>query len=216
MAKIIAGGVDGQQSGKLGEHVYQMFRGAQVSRIYRSKIRNPRTSGQLKVRMVFKRMQELIGSFADAIAAGYTHMPQGLLDGRNLFFKKNYPFVNLTNDGVMNVDFDKLQLTNGKYKAPAFKTPKMDGDLLVDVTFPTDTLYDYENSEDKVYIVVYQTELEETAIGWAKRSTGKVSVTVPASWSGTEVHVYGFVVYQGHKYFGRSSASAYLGKGSVE
>lgn len=204
-------------NGRVGNIVVRNYRDGVVVGV------RPRKSGKapsktlLENRMRFSEMARLAKAFAPALTVGMTNMPDGMMGSRNVFSKKNWPHVTINGDGVLTVDYSKLQLTNGSLSAPAFSTPKLDGDLVVEVSFAavegaTDT-----SADDLVYLYVYQAEVGLGMMSAAvPRSAAKVSVRVPAAWSGTEVHIYGFAVGGGRLNYGRSSYTVYLGKGTVE
>lgn len=211
-------GILGGFNGKVGTVIGYRRYGKDIMRSIASHVRDRKSDTQLMNRMRFKETIRLSKAFAKATKVG---LELSALNNQrttgNDFFSLNWEYVTLNSEGVLAVDYSKLRLSEGSMTAPAFGTPKMDGDLLVEVTFPSDTDADDADADDEVYIFVYQAEVGSGVLSSAVvRSSGKVSVTVPAAWSGTEVHVYGFAVGGGKRNNGQHSGTAYLGKGTIE
>lgn len=204
-------------TGRIGNVVWRRYRDGYVTGKRPKKPEYTPSDAQLRQRERFKILVELARGFASAIEVGIRPVPQGMLGGRNIFMKRNKLNVHVTDDGAIEVNYSKLELSSGVLTAPSFKTPKTDTGMRVDVQYDAESDVPGTDDNDEVYILVYQPELKQGLISAAgRRSTGTVGVKVPALWSGTEVHIYGFAVGGGRLNRGICSNTVYLGKSTVE
>lgn len=109
MARLF--GIAGKASGKLGSMVFRVREGQQVISQYNPIVKNPKTAAQTDQRAKFKLMTQLSAIFANVIAIPTTDGKSG----RNIFTKKNFPLVEVTN-GEARVHLENLQLTNGNVR----------------------------------------------------------------------------------------------------
>lgn len=107
-------GIIGKGSGKLGSSVFAVSGGEQIARIYTDKVSNPNTAAQVAQRSKLKLASQLAAAMAPVIAIP----KQGLKSSRNLYMKKNMPFMTATEAGA-SIEYEKIQLTTGNVALPA-------------------------------------------------------------------------------------------------
>lgn len=104
----------GKISGKLGAVVFATSGGETISREYNPNVSNPSTQAQVNQRARLKLMSQLSASLAPVLA-----MPKdGLVSSRNQFVKKNFSASYAAN-GLAQITYENLQLTNGNAGLPA-------------------------------------------------------------------------------------------------
>lgn len=107
-------GIIGKGSGKLGSSVFAVSGGEQIARIYTDKVSNPNTAAQVAQRSKLKLASQLAAAMAPVIAIP----KQGLKSSRNLYMKKNMPFMTASEAGA-SIEYEKIQLTTGSVALPA-------------------------------------------------------------------------------------------------
>lgn len=211
-------GILGGFNGKVGTVIGYSRYGKNIMRAIANHVSDRKSEAQVSTRMRFKTLVGISAAFQEAVGVGLEKTARGLQRTTgNDFFSRNWEHVRLTDDGVVEVDFSKLTLSDGKLAAPSFQTPTYADDLTVTVAYSNASDVPGTSDSDEVYVFVYQPDMNMGVLSAAGlRKSGTLSVKVPAVWSGTEVHVYGFAVGTAHKNWGWRSDTAYLGKGTVE
>lgn len=121
----------GKVSGKLGAVVFSTSGGETISREYNPNVSNPSTIKQVNQRAKMKLMSQLSASLAPVVAMSKT----GLVSARNKFTKKNFNYAYASN-GVAQVSYENLQLTEGQLSLPMIGGYVSDGTLWL--YFPTE------------------------------------------------------------------------------
>ena len=103
----------GKISGKLGAVVFSTSGGQTISREYNPSVSNPNTEAQVNQRARMKLMSQISASLASVIAM----TKEGLVSKRNKFVKKNFA-SSYALDGVAQVTYENLQLTEGNLALP--------------------------------------------------------------------------------------------------
>lgn len=218
MAKELATYLKGQR-GRVGNVVFRKFRGGYVTSTRPEFIKRTPTPAEVMRRDRFAALSKLTAAFAKAAVLGFYPNTLGMLGARNQFSKVNARHVRMTDDGVIVVDYNKIDVTSAdKLAAPAFQTPTSDEDLTVKVTYSTASDVRETSEDDEIRILVFQPDSNMSVMsGAGLRKTGNVSTKVPQTWSGTEVHVYAFAIgtKEGLNKNWRS-ATIYLGKITIE
>lgn len=115
---------------------------------------------------------------------------------RNMFTKLNYGATTTTESAgsiTAETDFSELVIARGGNPKVTFGAPDFTTPLTVKATFSKNSDLPGATNDDLVYIVVYNPEDNLTIISDpVTRNTEEVSLTVPASWNGARVHVWGF------------------------
>lgn len=101
-------------TGKLGNMVTSVVAGQTIARDYNPNVANPNTVAQMNQRSKLKLLSQLAAALAPVI----TIPKSGLKSSRNLFISKNYDMV-IANNGVAQIVYENIQLTNGNAGLPA-------------------------------------------------------------------------------------------------
>lgn len=104
----------GKINGKVGNMVFASTGGEVIAREYNPNVSNPSTKSQVNQRAKLKLMSQLAAALAPVIVIP----KEGLKSSRNLFIKKNIGSVD-ANDGIAQVTYENLQITNGNAALPA-------------------------------------------------------------------------------------------------
>lgn len=112
MARVIS--IQGIAKGKVGSMVYSTVGGQMIARSYNPYVKNPNTVAQTNQRASFKLMSQIAATMAPVIAIP----KEGLRSSRNLFVKKNSNLVS-ANNGVAQISYENLQLTNSSVGLPS-------------------------------------------------------------------------------------------------
>lgn len=209
----------GNINGKLGEVVGQSWMGKKVLRKYVSDVKNPRSDEQVVQRMRFGEVGRLSVELGEAIAIGMKSAgrAKGPMTAANLFMQLNLPNAEVSEEGAIEVDFSRLQLSQGSLPEVSFGAANFDGAGEISVGFEGRSESKGSDTSDEVYLTAYnpQDRVSVTAVG-GRRGEQTATLKVPSRWSGQRVHLYGFVVgTTKDKNKGRVSRSSYLGSGMV-
>ena len=211
MAKIYQGPL-GNFSGKVGTVVGYMWRGRPCIRVYRHAINYPNTEQQQQQRDWFVSMVRFASQATGALKFGFrqksleAHMTEG-----NYFVMMNKRHFH-RREGQLSVDYEHLKIAEGSAADVYFKQPHFEQDEIVTVGFEKNTMSLRASGEDSVYIYIYAPDLATGILSApTTRRSRQVSLKLPTTWAGHEVHIYGFVVDKE----GRASNSTYIGPGRV-
>lgn len=213
-------GYMGDQIGKLGPAVGRRWKGRQVYASYQKFVANPRTEAQQIIRARFKRAVELSKAYRFGYIIGLLEYANKMkFTEANAFIKQNWSQISATTPDAVEVNYSGIKIAIGDlpeatYGAVDFGTTNhLTIEVAVEGNVSPTAL-----SEDKVYLFAYCPDLNQGCLGSpVLRSAAKVSVKVPSSWDGMEVHLYAFCIGGNRlsKYFGVCSRSAYCGTGEV-
>lgn len=106
----------GNLIGKLGDRIYYMFYGRNLSRRYPKKIKDAKTKLQKKSRKRFSIISKFASSAMDAINKKVWSGCTREMTGFNLFIKVNIPFFN--KEGNIE-DYERIIFSIGKIKLPS-------------------------------------------------------------------------------------------------
>lgn len=112
----------GKINGKVGNMVFASTGGEVIAREYNPNVSNPSTTSQVNQRAKLKLMSQIAASLAPVIVIP----KEGLKSSRNLFIKKNISSVD-AQDGVAQVTYENLQITNGNAALPAIHILRSQG-----------------------------------------------------------------------------------------
>lgn len=206
--------------GKLGIVVGSIWKGIGVMRAYNKFPSNPNTDDQKLVRARFALLGKLAGSVYSAIKLGLKEYADSIPSTQSgEFVRINYGAISGSDPEALTVSYDELKLSKGNLPSVGFGTPSFTDPLEVNVPISNSNLEAQgANANDNVYVAIYCPDMEQGVLssGTAKRSDNGVAVSVPASWQGMKVHVYGFVMAArstGNPY--KASATDYCGFGNI-
>lgn len=112
----------GKISGKIGSVVFSTSGGETISREYNPHVANPSTMAQVNQRARLKLMSQLSASLAPVIAIP----KQGLVSSRNAFTKLNFD-ASMAENGVAQITYENVQLTNGNLALPTLEATRAEG-----------------------------------------------------------------------------------------
>lgn len=112
MGKVTS--LNGKVTGKIGGVVYSTNAGAIIAREYNPNVANPNTTKQVDQRAKMKLMSQIAAALAPVIVIP----KEGLKSSRNLFIKKNFDQAS-AHEGVAQITYENVQLTNGNAGIPA-------------------------------------------------------------------------------------------------
>ncbi len=209
----------GAQIGKLGNAVGRRWKGRNVMAVYQPNIHDARTTPQLLVRARFGRLGQLAGFLREAllIGMGYVAQQYRLTEG-NQFVKRNWENVTALTPDDVTVNWSALRLSEGSLPEATFGAVDYGTATHLHIEAPLSGGADQPgaNQNDHVYLVAICPDRAQAVVGSPSlRSAEKVSVNVPASWDGMEVHVYGFALSTVTAPKKSCSVTAYLGNGEV-
>ena len=102
--------------GKIENIVVSQMGGVSIARAYQPNVSNPKTDKQVDQRARLKLASQIAAAMSPVIA-----IPKnGLVSARNGFIKKNMDLVT-AEQGTAEMQFPKIQLTNGSIPLPALK-----------------------------------------------------------------------------------------------
>lgn len=198
--------------GRLGEVVGYKWKGRMCMRTYRHEVNYPNTESQKRQRDWFVSMVRFASKATAAIQLGLkqTAAEEQMTEG-NYFVKNNKKYFR-TENGKQAVDYEHLQLSKGDAVDVYFKSPTFEEGEQVSIEFEKNTLSLHSSGSDKVYVYFYCPTLEAGFLAAPVERRSKIlRVKLPESWSGMEVHIYGFVIDRE----GRASNSTYIGVGRL-
>lgn len=213
-------GYMGDQIGKLGPAVGRRWKGRMVYASYQKFVANPRTEAQQIIRARFTRCVELSKAFRFAYRIGLENLARTKhFTEANAFIKQNWSQTSAITPGAVEVNYSGIKVAMGDtpectYGAVDFGTTTH---LTIEVAVEGN-VSPSAFSEDHVWLFAYCPDLNQGCLGSpVLRSAQKVSVKVPSSWDGMEVHLYAFCMGMkpGTSTYGVCSRSAYCGTGEV-
>ena len=213
-------GYMGDQIGKLGPAVGFRWKGRAVMRAYLKHIANPNTLAQRIVRARFRVLTQMASAFSRATVIGLNDVAkENAITEGNAFFKLNYSRVTAISPDEVTVSYSGLKVSQGNLTGVTFGAVDYgEGEHLhLSVAMTGNSDAPDADASDKVYVFAYCPELSQGVLSLpALRSAAQVSMALPASWDGMDIHVYGFTV--GAKEglnLGKKSGTTYCGTGEV-
>ena len=209
---LVPKGITGPVIGRVGPAVGYLWKGKPCLRAYREHIIFPNTEEQLRQRDWFVGMVRFASQALPVLRLGLRQRAAAeQMTESNLFILWNKHCFQLV-DGTLEIDYAHLRLTIGSAADVYFHAPKFKENEVLEVDFEKNTLSLRASSEDSVYLYVYAPGRGEGYLSApVARRSKTLQVQLPGSWSGQEVHLYGFVVDRE----GRPSNSTYIGVGRV-
>lgn len=207
MAKLEQG-ILGHFSGKVGTVVGYRWRGMECVRAYRREINYPDTPLQQTEREWFVAMVRFAAHARQALLLGFaSQAAEAQMTEGNWFVKCNKMNFRHQGQGVVT-DYAHLRLASGSAAPVSFKAPVVTADGVLCVDFEKNTQFSRALPDDRVYLYAYCPTLETGMLtAPTARRTKQLRVSLPDSWRGHEVHLWGFVIDRE----GRASNSSYVG-----
>lgn len=185
-----------QFNGKVGEVVAAKdSQGKAYLRKYVDNPKNPNTLPQIKARTQFLTNTALASVCKDGAIGLTPRAKQTKLSLTNVLQQINKKAIDTTvaeGGASSTVDYTKIQFSQGPADTVYFRRPAsaQDNPLVIESLFNDDRA----NANRNAFLVVHCPSLARTIIGDPCPTTsGKATVTVPQTWNGMEVHIYGYV-----------------------
>ena len=209
---LVPNGITGPVIGRVGPAVGYLWKGKPCLRSYREHINFPNTEEQLRERSWFVGMVRFAAQATPVLRLGVRRQANAAgMTESNLFILWNKQHFRLV-DGALDIDYAHLLLSAGSAADVYFHDPQFKEDEVLEVDFEKNTLSLRASGDDSVYLYVYA---PRRGAGYLSapvaRRSKSIRIRLPESWSGEEVHIYGFVIDRE----GRASNSTYIGVGRV-
>ncbi len=217
---IVQSGILGGWYGKVGTVVGSYWKGIPLLREWKRKISNPSTDGQKLVRSKFALLGAMSGAFTPAINIGLKGRADKVKSTQQgEFVKANWDALEGDSAAALTVNYDELELSNGNFTGVEFGAPNFTNPLEVAVPITGKNLdAPGANAADPIVVAAYCPDMHQgvTSAGVVTRNDNSVTLHVPTTWQGMNVHVYGFVMPSlGAKNRDNASPTAYIGFGNI-
>lgn len=188
-------GVMGTFENKVGIVVGRKWRNLDVMSAYQPKVFNPNTKKQVEQRQRFGATSTLARGMKLGLAYGFAGVAAGTKSpARSRFVQANLPAVEFTWPDTIDIDYSMVKVSDGSHMNASFGTPTSTEPLQVDLTFTMSIVSGFSTDGDNVFVCVYNPDDGNCVLANARANSGSIAVSVPNSWNGETVHVYGFVI----------------------
>lgn len=177
----------GKTTGKIGSIVFSTSGGETIAREYNPNVSNPSTPAQVNQRARMKLMSQLSAALSPVIAIP----KKGLVSSRNQFTKLNFD-KSMAQDGIAQISYENLQLTNGNLGLPTIEATRTQGSGIV-VSLSEDATA----SVDRVVYILYRKTSEEklqfvaSVIAEAAGVSGTFDASLPYTEGDIVLYAYG-------------------------
>lgn len=192
---IYNGGILDEYKNKIGNVVGRRWRGLDVISKYQPHVKNPNTKRQVEARQRFLTASKLARDFRWIVGMGFGGVTAGTkCPPRGAFVRENIRAIEFTYPDTIDIDYTMLTVAKGNHLSGTFGTPTSTEPLTVKVSFRYDESRLGVVGSDKVILVGYNPVDGTMCYSDFRANEGELEMTVPNSWNGEEVHIYGFVV----------------------
>lgn len=177
----------GKTTGKIGSIVFSTSGGETIAREYNPNVSNPNTSAQINQRARLKLMSQLSAALAPVIAIP----KQGLVSSRNAFTKKNFE-LSMANNGIAQITYENVQLTNGNLGLPAIEATRAQGSGI-----SINLAEDASKAVSRVVYILYRKTSEQrlqfvsSVIAKSAGSNGTFPASLPYTEGDIVLYAYG-------------------------
>lgn len=177
----------GKTTGKIGSIVFSTSGGETIAREYNPNVSNPNTMAQINQRARLKLMSQLSAALAPVIAIP----KKGLVSSRNAFTKLNFD-QSMASNGVAQITYENVQLTNGNLGLPTIEAARAQGSGI--------SINLAENASSAVSRVVYilyrktseqRLQFVSSVIAEAAGANGTFPATLPYTEGDIVLYAYG-------------------------
>lgn len=178
-------------SGTLGPAVGYMWNGVWCMRSRPQHVHNPRTAKQIEHRNMFKAEVQLAARLRWAVINGLRETArEAHMTPFNLFVSLNQHCFSLK-DGALEVDYSRLSLSTGPVAPVEAAGVTVDEGNVLNISFEKNPLRLSCSQYDSVYLYVYAPSSGEGFLAApVYRRSKQLSVSLPDSFAGQEVHLY--------------------------
>lgn len=192
---IYNGGILDEYKNKIGNVVGRRWRGLDVISKYQPNVKNPNTKKQVEQRQRFLTASKLARDFRWIVGMGFGGVTAGTkCPPRGAFVRENLGAIEFAWPDTIDVDYTLLKVAKGNHLTGTFGSPSSTDPLTVAVTFVYDESRLGTNTGDKVILVGYNPADGTMCYSEFRSNLGNLEMTVPNSWNGEDVYIYGFVV----------------------
>ncbi len=180
------------ESGKLGNKIYYNWHGRQCERAMPTHVANPKTEAQQAHRSNFAQISKLSSYMKEAHLVGFHwHAVREKNSTYALFRKINKDCF--TPDG--EIDYHRIVVSKGSVPMVSITAAVIENGCL---TVNFDSRTHGGAAPDKLFLFVYSPALCTGCLADpVYRSTGQITVELPAEWLGQPLHIYAFL--QGYR-----------------
>lgn len=177
----------GKTTGKIGSIVFSTSGGETIAREYNPNVSNPNTMAQINQRARLKLMSQLSASLAPVIAIP----KKGLVSARNQFTKMNFD-QSMANNGVAQITYENVQLTNGNLGLPTIEATRAQGSGI-----SINLAEDASSAVSRVVYILYRKTSEQrlqfvsSVIAEAAGGNGSFPATLPYTEGDIVLFAYG-------------------------
>ena len=177
----------GKTTGKIGSIVFSTSGGETIAREYNPNVSNPNTMAQINQRARLKLMSQLSAALAPVIAIP----KKGLVSSRNEFTKLNFE-QSMANDGVAQITYENVQLTNGNLGLPTIEATRAQGSGI-----SINLADDASSAVSRVVYILYRKSSEQrlqyvsSVIAEAAGGNGTFPATLPYTEGDIVLYAYG-------------------------
>lgn len=177
----------GKTKGKIGSIVFSTSGGETIAREYNPHVANPSTMAQVNQRARMKLMSQLSASLAPVIAIP----KQGLVSSRNAFTKLNFG-ASMANNGVAQITYENVQLTNGNLALPTLEAVRAPGSGIT-----INLAEDASKAVNRVVYILYKKNSEQrlqfvsSIVAEGAGSDGTFRATLPYTEGDIVLYAYG-------------------------
>lgn len=177
----------GKTNGKIGSIVFSTSGGETIAREYNPNVANPNTMAQINQRARLKLMSQLSASLAPVIAIP----KKGLVSARNAFTKLNFG-NSMAENGVAQITYENVQLTNGNLGLPTLEATRAQGSGIT--VFLAE---DASSAVSRVVYILYRKTAEQklqfvsSVIAEGAGANGTFPATLPYTEGDIVLYAYG-------------------------
>ena len=177
----------GKTTGKIGSIVFSTSGGETIAREYNPNVSNPSTPAQVNQRARLKLMSQLSAALAPVIAIP----KQGLVSARNAFTKLNFE-NSMAQNGVAQITYENVQLTNGNLGLPTIEATRAQGSGI-----SINLAEDASKAVSRVVYILYRKTSEQrlqfvsSVIAEAAGGNGTFPATLPYTEGDIVLYAYG-------------------------
>lgn len=177
----------GKTTGKIGSIVFSTSGGETIAREYNPNVSNPNTMAQINQRARLKLMSQLSAALAPVIAIP----KKGLVSSRNAFTKLNFG-QSMADNGVAQITYENVQLTNGNLGLPTIEATRAQGSGI-----SINLAEDASQSVSRVVYILYRKTSEQrlqfvaSVIAEGAGANGTFPATLPYTEGDIVLYAYG-------------------------
>lgn len=177
----------GKTTGKIGSIVFSTSGGETIAREYNPNVSNPNTMAQINQRARLKLMSQLSAALAPVIAIP----KKGLVSSRNAFTKLNFE-QSMASNGVAQITYENVQLTNGNLGLPTIEATRSQGSGI-----SINLAEDASSAVSRVVYILYRKTSEQrlqfvsSVIAEAPGRNGTFPATLPYTEGDIVLYAYG-------------------------